>query len=289
MGVREIEAESRAFADRLRDALAKAKNVAATTTPPKSASELSFEDANTRLAAALKKARGEREPVIDEESTEPEQSGGPVGTGEHVVREGECISSIAVETGHFWETIWNDGANATLREARVNPNVLLIGDRVHIPEKRRKDESITPETRHRFRRRGEPSKLIVRFTIEDTPRANEPYVLTIDGVTTEGVTDANGVLNAFLPGNARRALVVLGHPGETTQYRLMLRELSPITEIVGVQQRLNNLDFDCGPEDGILNEETTAALSRFQTRYGLQATGKPDEATRSRLATVHQA
>ncbi|MGC9973362.1 MAG: LysM domain-containing protein [Bryobacteraceae bacterium] len=46
----------------------------------------------------------------------------------HVVKQGDCMSSIADQYGFFWETLWNHERNAQLKERRKNPNVLMAGD-----------------------------------------------------------------------------------------------------------------------------------------------------------------
>jgi N-acetylmuramoyl-L-alanine amidase len=51
----------------------------------------------------------------------------------HVVREGECLASIAFENGFFPDTIWRHADNSALKERRENPNVLQPGDVLFIP------------------------------------------------------------------------------------------------------------------------------------------------------------
>lgn len=233
---------------------------------------------------------------VDDESRQAEQqageqedealSGGPVGDGEYIVREGDCLSSIARDSGHFWETIWNDGGNTKLREIRKDPNVLLPGDKLTIPPIREKNENGETEMRHRFVRRGEPAKLRLKLMLEeDQPRANQPYTLTIDGQQTEGTTDASGMIEVPIPPNAKNGVLVVGP--DHTEFKLRLGTVDPISEISGVQDRLNNLGYNVGTPDGELNEPTRAAIKVFQKKHGLEPTGQPDQKTRSKLQEIH--
>jgi N-acetylmuramoyl-L-alanine amidase len=249
--------------------------------------------------------------------------GGPVGSGEHVVRDGECISSIARDSGHFWETIWQDPANAELRQRRADPNVLLAGDRVHVPEKRSRVESGGTEARHRFVRKGEPAKLRLRLLepddtpdpgqeskaalpryqgrsvesedppIEETkrepqPRRNVPYLLDVDGKLFEGQTDGDGRIEIAIPPNARSGTLTL-NPGTDRAERMQLRlgTLSPIGEVVGVKERLANLSFDCGDRTQDETPALHAAIRTFQKQQGLEATGVLDDALRDKLRDAH--
>ncbi len=219
-----------------------------------------------------------------QQETEPQYQGiGPAGQGDYVVKQGDCISSIAKDTGHFWETIWNDPANAELKEVRKNPNVLLAADRVTIPEAKPKEEPAQTEIRHRFRRKGEPSWLRLRLTESGEPRANESYTLIVDGRERTGTTDVCGRLNEPIPGNARSAILHIGDD----EYHLKLGSVDPVTELKGVQTRLNNLGFNCGPVDGILGAKTLSALKAFQRQMGLPVSGKVDDATRKALEDEH--
>jgi len=211
---------------------------------------------------------------------------GPVGQGEYIVQQGECISSIAKKSGHFRDTIWNDSANTDLRNIRKDPNVLLAGDRLTVPPIRRKDEPGATEEHHRFRRKGEPEMLRVRLLDAfDKPRANEQYEIHYNGTFRTGTTDANGELKEEIPANAGDGKLIVG--SERQEYPLLFRKLDPITEISGVQARLYNLGFDVGGIDGQLGPRTRAAICDFQAQHDLEVTGNPDEATKQKLQELH--
>ena len=215
-----------------------------------------------------------------------EKGTGPVGRGDYVVKQGDCMASIAVETGHFWETIWNHSDNAELKEIRKDPYTLLPEDRVTIPELRPKEEAGETEMRHRFVRRGVPEKLIVVFKIAGEPRANQAYVLEIDGTSFEGTTDPNGRVEAFIPPNAKEGRITFRDGGG--EYELDLGDLDPVTEISGVQGRLGNLGFYSGRVDGQMNDELEQAILRFQDAQGLDPSGQLDKATQDRIEQAYQ-
>jgi hypothetical protein len=237
--------------------------------------------------------KGVAEPVLqpvgqaatDSPGSAPDKptDGGPVGTGEHVVTPGECISSIAKDMGHLWETIWNDPGNADLRTIRKDRNVLMPGDRVHVPPLREKWEPGQSEMRHRFRRKGQPEVFRVRVLRDGEPRGNQPYTLLVDNDEHQGTTDADGKLSCPIAPNARRAILTVGIPTDTEVYDFMLGGIDPIDELSGMQGRLNSLGFDCGPVDGKLGPHTERALRQYQQRRRLTVTGQPDAATKQKL------
>lgn len=264
-------------------------------TPSNSPSTDGFAD---RLTAALKKARTSappgdsmtsdlRGPAVSPATpaASTPRSGGPIGTGQHVVQQGQCVSSIAKDTGHFWETIWNDDANADLRRVRGDPNVLLPDDRLHVPPLRQKWEPGQTEMRHRYRRRGEPAVLRLTLQIDEVPLGNQPYTLEIDGRTLEGVTDPNGLLVQPIRPNARTGRLVVGE--EQWTYELQLGHIDPVENLAGVQKRLINLGFDCGRTDGEWDHRCRQATREFQSAGGIEQTGDPDDLTRNELRQAH--
>src|SRR5437588_767968 len=171
------------------------------------------------------------------------------------VGEGESTSSLAKKNGFFWRTIWEHGANAKLKSLRKDPNVLFADDEIFIPEKQFKDLSKPTDQMHKFKRKGEPCKLKVQLMKAGKPRKNEKYVLNLDGKLIDGTTDGDGKFEHFIP----------------------------CDQATGIQQRLNNLGFDCGSEDGEIGDASKEAIKTFQEAYKLDVTGEADDATKNKL------
>lgn len=204
------------------------------------------------------------------------------------VRQGDCISSIAAEFGLKPETIWDYGENADLKKNRKDPNILLEGDIVVVPDKRERHETRAVDARHRFVRKGWPEHLrIVLLDHHDEPRRNCPYVLTIDGVTKKGSTDGKGMLDEPIVPNAQQGLLVIGKGFGEQRISLSLGHLNPITEKSGVQMRLANMGYelelasDADQDDEI--EPSVQALLKFQEQLKQELTGEPDGPTRGKL------
>lgn len=216
------------------------------------------------------------------EQQQPEPQ--PVGTGEYIVRAGDCISSIAKDHGHFWLTIWDDAGNSDVKTQREDPNVLMPGDRLVIPPLQEKEESIAAEQRHRFKRKGEPAKFRARIMQNDKPVANKPYKFDIDGKITEGTTDPDGMVEVSLPGNAKRGKLMI-EGGETYQFEF--GHLEPINTLKGVQERLRNLGYAIDEISGKNDPPTRDAVLEFQRKNTLDPSGDVDQPTRDALELKH--
>jgi len=214
----------------------------------------------------------------------------PCGSGDYVVRQGDGFSSIADAHGFFWSTLWELPENAALKETRVNPEVLLPGDRVTIIDKRIKTVAGATGARHVFRRKGVPAKIRFQVRTRDgVVFAGCAYRLVAGELTHEGTTDAEGRIEHFVPPSVRRAelVVTLGRDGYPAQasWVLQVGSLEPPSSLAGVRTRLTNLGFDVDEEG--LGPKTTEALRAVQQRSGLAATGVLDETTRHALVTLH--
>ena len=205
---------------------------------------------------------------------------------EHVVQKGECLSLIAWSYGFTkWETVYEAPENEDFRRLRPNPNVIYPGDVLVIPDLEPHDEPCDTEQRHRFRLLGSKWMLRIRMLDErGKPLANRPFRLSIPGQPAlNSKTTDDGLLEAEVPSDAKSATLVF--MGQKTT--LTLAGLDPVTRVTGVQQRLNNLGFWCGPVDGIVGPLTRRATHAFQIFAGLDASGIVDDATRDALLEIH--
>ncbi len=230
--------------------------------------------------AAAATPQGESEPAV----TLP----APVGEGDYLVRENDCLSTIAAETGHLWQTIWDEPANRVVREVRRDPNVLATGDRLTIPPLRQKSEPGQTEVRHRFVRIGQPTVFRLRLADNGRPLANQPYQLKFDrGEAFSNATNSEGLMEAPVPPQARTGTLEIGTGDEVRTYQLSFGALEPLTHLEGIQQRLRNLGLYAGPIDGALSKRLTRGLKAFQRQQKLPVSGQPDAATCERLEKEH--
>lgn len=204
----------------------------------------------------------------------------------HVVKQGDCMSSIADQYGFFWDTLWNLPQNAELNALRGNPNVLLPGDRVVIPEIRPKEESGETTQVHVFRLKGVPVRLNLRLLdVFNEPRAGAKYTLTVDGQKFSGEIPEDGLVSHAISPRAQRGRLVL-EDGE--EYDLELGHINPIDYLSGVQGRLRNLGYYEGEAMGKLDDETRDAIRKFQEDHGLPVSGEADDGTRAALLAAHE-
>lgn len=198
---------------------------------------------------------------------------------EYTVVEGDCISSIGFRFGFFPDTLWKHAENANLRQLRANPHSLLPGDVVFVPDLRIREEACAAEQKHRFRRKGVPAKLKLRLMLDDQPRQNVKYDFECGSIRKQGNADGDGWIEVDIPPHEPVAKLRVGEGDTAETYELALGNVPPIDTDGGVEARLRNLGYG-------LDEGLAAAVSAFQTKNGLSATGAVDAATRDKLKTA---
>lgn len=134
------------------------------------------------------------------------------GGGKHIVQQGECIETIAARHGHDPHKLWD--CNAGLHETRKSRHVLAPGDEVDVKPVDRKTVQLPTEQIHRLRVQRPKARLVVRFFVDDEPRAGEAYTLVYRGTEITGTTDGDGVLDEPVPFDLDRATVRFAPWGE---------------------------------------------------------------------------
>lgn len=209
----------------------------------------------------------------------------------HTVRQGECLSRIALRYGFTdWRVVYDHAENAEFRRKRPDPNIVYPGDRLFVPDRKPKSEPCATGRLHRFQLSA-PKKLL-RLAVEDLAgerMANASYVLVVEGATYEGTTDAEGVMEQAVPVDAEGGTLQVG----ALLWPLKIGHLNPLDEapdegISGIQARLRNLGYDPGPVDHVLGRRTRAAVRAFQRdNPPLEVDGICGPETRAKLVERH--
>ncbi len=198
----------------------------------------------------------------------------------HTVKQGDCISSIADKNGFFCNTIWNHANNAQLKKERKDPNTLLPGDKVFVPEKEIGSHSGGTEKKHSFRLLGVPAKMKIRLLINDEPRTKTKYRLYVDSkLLSEGTSDGDGYIKESIMPNVKNGkLVILDEDNNEEYYPFNFGTLDPVDNDDGIKERLFNLGYDVS--------DLSLAIGEFQRKYELKETLINDNSTKNKLTEV---
>lgn len=204
----------------------------------------------------------------------------------HVVAQGEHLAAIA-RRYRFGNprAIWDHPGNAELRRRRDNPNVLLPGDQVFIPERQPGVAPCATETTHRFRLARPVLRLrIVLRDFDGRPLPHCACSLHLEGSRLELETDGKGLLDVEIRDDAQHG--TLSVPDLGLEVPVRIGHLDPVDSDTGWWARLVNLGYHAGATDAgeaLLRH----ALEEFQCDRGLPVTGVPDAATRAQLKQAH--
>ena len=124
------------------------------------------------------------------------------------------------------------------------------------------------------------------------PTEGTNYLLSAGPQTVSGTTGSDGLIEHEIPSDLAEAMLEIRIKISRThtvsqRFSLKLGQLDPVEETTGIQARLNNLGFDCGPINGELNSETQAAIRQFQKWARLSQDGLPGPETVEKLKSAH--
>jgi hypothetical protein len=196
----------------------------------------------------------------------------------HVVKQGECLESLAARYGSTASDLHGHDRNRSLRDARPDPSVLAPGDIVWVPSDPPRRHAISSGGTFRFKGRGATTPITI--AVQDGaghPIEDKPYRLAVGRATYEGTTTSEGLVEARIPTLATLGDLTVwpsGTAGEGREMHWTLRfgGLDPASTPDGVQGRLENLGYRA---EGDLEN----AIRSFQASRGLEPTGEADEAT----------
>jgi Putative peptidoglycan binding domain len=209
----------------------------------------------------------------------------------------DCMSSISKAFGFAdLNVVYGDGANADLKKKRANPNVLVVGDAVSVPDRVPKELDAATGAAHKFTVATLKTNLILILTDETGAAiAGKKFSLVVDGNDKdklEGSTAGDGKIEKKIAADAKAAALTLflvegaGIDGYLLNFDL--GQLEHESEVRGAQARLMNLAFDCGGVSGTVDDATKDAVKGFQAKNGIQPTGVLDDPTKTKLRQVHE-
>lgn len=229
----------------------------------------------------------------------------------HIVQQGEFLSKIAKQYGFASHiTLWNHEQNKTLKEKRSNPNILLPGDEVFIPDKEQKEVEIKTGQLSKFQVKRDKLKLrlLVQGLYQGT-LSDAEYEVTVEGRKQKVDVKDDGTIEMTIPVDATAAeLTIKDAKAETDAmtFPIKIGHLDPVTEKSGQIARLNNLGYFAGPldddsdttDDANLTEEEKrkkedrermflSAVEEFQCDNGLKVDGVCGPKTQKKLVEIH--
>jgi N-acetylmuramoyl-L-alanine amidase len=210
----------------------------------------------------------------------------------YTVKQGDHLSKIAKDNGFIdYTVIWDHPHNADLKKLRQNPNILLPGDQLFIPDMEQKQEPGATDKKHTFTVDKKTLKLsLVLKDIYEKPIAGAQCALLVDGQVYQLTTDGSGKLEQEIPLDAKDGTLTIR--GDQTPFAneiipIKIGHLDPIDEVSGQVGRLNNLGYSAGPLDGSDTGAFQSAIEEFQCDNNLTVDGICGPQTQSKLKDIY--
>jgi hypothetical protein len=215
----------------------------------------------------------------------------------HIIAAGDWLGDLADRYGiGHWSHIWNDESNSELKHRRGSPDLLMIGDVVQIPDAPPREAEVPAGRRAVFVVRSSQERLRVRVT--GLARFVEffgpvSFDLRAGDVSVAGeLTKDDSVIELPLHVAVQSAtLILMG----TQRFEMKIGGLGPADESRGAFARLESLGFtvaiDESPPEARTREQAVdplcGALLAFQTRLGLERSGRLDDVTFRALVSMY--
>lgn len=158
-----------------------------------------------------------------------------------VIRQGDFLHRLAYGLGFDPDVVWNDPRNDELRKARPNPDHLLPGDILYVPDQSQPDaQPLVTGSTNAFTADVPTTTLICQFVgAHPTDYASKAYTVQELPELTGLVTDGNGVVTLPIQVTLRTATIVFTETGES--FTLVIGGMDPLDTPTGLFKRLQNL------------------------------------------------
>jgi len=209
--------------------------------------------------------------------------------GNYTIAQGDYVSRIAAQHGFAdYKKIWDHPNNADLKNLRKNPEVLLPGDELYIPDREDRIEDRPTDAKHKFQTPLPPLKLrLVVKDVNNKPVAGRPCQLTVDGHLYELTTDGDGKVEQVIPRLSKEGHFVLKDPSVPIDIDIpvLIGHLDPVEERSGQFARLQSLGYYAG-DDSQDDQRFKRAVEEFQCDNKLTVDGICGPATQAKLKQV---
>ncbi len=203
----------------------------------------------------------------------------------HRVRPGDSLLELAYDGGfETWKKVWDHEANAELRELRKDPQVLLPGDTVVIPDRDSTPTAPCPVDKvHRFRLTRPRAWVNLRMVDDQgQPLPGARYRFVVEGHGHEGTTDEDGMVSVEIRPDAHdgRLTVWFDDSEPPLDLPVKIGHLDPVSAWSGARARLMNLGTELTAHDD--REPDTTLLSHpmgVLARVATQSSSATDATT----------
>ncbi len=208
----------------------------------------------------------------------------------HTVQQGENLFSIAQKYKIAdWRSIYTHPYNSEFARLRPDPDVIMPGDKIKIPDIKPKAAKVCTGQIHVFVVKRNVQQLKVRLLDDNQqPLRNVRAQFLVAGARKELIVDGSGICEVDIedPATAEVAMDIFldsEAPEPSHRYTLALSSLDPIDCISGVQARLNGLGYPCGAVDNLYGDMTKAGIQSFEATNAMPLTGKITDALREKI------
>ncbi len=215
------------------------------------------------------------------------------------VKKGDYLAKIAKEHGIAdWTDIYKHDKNKKFKEKRPNPNILLPGEKIYIPDvtyrSGRTHNVDVAQDEVIFKLQiitGENPEPIYKYELKTKGKKEKTYTRSIDD-NDKDITEKldNGyIVEEISTGEEAGELKIwlYDDPDPHLEYEIVVGGLDPLEEISGIQARLNNLGFFCGEVDGKNGPKTKKGVKAFQKKYELAVDGIAGPNTQAKLKKIY--